>query len=147
VFASEAEALAAAEKAYAEYLRVSDEISAGGGADANRLKSVAVGNLVQDDLNGYQTFKAKSWHTVGSSKIAAFKAEFVDRNATQSTRAALVAYVCEDISQVDVIDASGVSVVSSTRPNVQGFEVNFDLVDSSLFPSDREPWTGSNFCV
>ena len=146
MFASDAEALAAAEKAYAAYLKVSDEVAQGGGHDADRLIGLAAGNLLTDDRSGFQTFVAKGWRSVGSTKLTNIELQSADLKAGPGTPAAVVTYLCEDVSGVDVLDASGASVVSPQRPNEQQFQVTFDLSASKLIPSEREPWAASGIC-
>jgi hypothetical protein len=146
VFASDAEALAAAEKAYAAYLKVSDEIAQDGGKDPERINAVSTGALTKDDLAGFATFSAKGWRSVGLSKIRSIVLQSADLGSTSSAMDVVTTYVCEDVSGVDVLDSDGASVVSSSRPDRQEFEVTFNLVESSLLPSGRVPWTGSSIC-
>jgi hypothetical protein len=144
VFASDAEALAAAEKAYAAYLKVSDEIANDGGKDADRLKGLATGTLLSDDMSGFASFTAKGWHSVGETKLT--KAVLQSADVAPGGQGTVVVYLCEDVSGVDVLDQSGVSVVSTGRPELQQFQVTLDLMRSRLIPSEREPWTGSSIC-
>ena len=53
VFASEEEALAAAEEAYAAYLAVIDEIHADGGAGVERLEVVATPEVTNNEADGF----------------------------------------------------------------------------------------------
>lgn len=144
VFASDAEALAAAEKAYAAYLKVSDEIANDGGKDSERLEVLATGSLLSDDLAGFESFAAKRWHSVGATKLTRAVLQSVDR--APDGKATIIVYLCEDVSGVDVVDENGRSVISSGRPNLQQFQVQFETVRSKLIPSEREPWTGSPIC-
>jgi hypothetical protein len=143
VFASDAEALAAAEKAYAAYLKVSDAIANDGGKNAKRLEGLATGSLLSDDLEGFKSFAAKRWHSVGKTRLTTTVLQSANREVGQG---AVVVYLCEDVSGVDVVDENGVSVVSAGRPKLQQFQVQLDFVSSKLIPSDREPWTGSDIC-
>jgi len=144
VFASDAEALAAAEKAYAAYLKVSDQVANDGGKNPERLKSVATGSLLSDDLAGFASFLEKRWHSIGKTDLT--KTVLQSADLTHGGEGAVVVYICEDVAGVDVVDQNGASVVSAERPELQQFQVTFDLVHSQLTPSAREPWTGTNTC-
>jgi hypothetical protein len=146
VFASEEEALAAAEKAYAEYLRVSDEILIDGGNDPRRLLDVATEGVYQAELDGFNQVHAQGWHSTGGSTADHFRIEqFNPRDKVD----VLTAYLCSDVSRVDVLDASGASVVSPTRPNRTAFEVSFSYREGSstgLVVSNKSPWAGGGIC-
>ena len=144
VFASDAEALAAAEKAYAAYLKVSDEIANDGGKNPGRLSGLATGTLLSDDLSGFRSFADKGWHSVGQTKLT--KTVLQSAAFGEKGQGTVMVYLCEDVSGVDVVDQSGASVVSSARPQLQQFQVVLDVVHSNLIPSDREPWTGASIC-
>jgi len=144
VFASDAEALAAAQKAYAAYLKVSDEVANDGGKDPKRLEGLATGSLLSDDLAGFESFAAKHWHSVGSTKLTNTVLQSADLEPND--KGTVIVYLCEDVSGVDVLDENGVSVVSAGRPELQPFQVQLELSRSKLIPSEREPWTGSGIC-
>jgi hypothetical protein len=143
VFASDAEALAAAEKAYAAYVRVSDQILVDGGANPERLESLTSSTLYAQELKGFQSTSKNGWHSTGGTKYDHFTLESYspgDRNAI------VTAYVCSDVSGVDVLDASGQSVVSPDRPNRTAFEVTFALTKSRLVLASDDVWTGGGIC-
>lgn len=143
VFASDEEALAAAEESYAAYLAVSDEIFAEGGADSNRLAAVASGDFLEQSLAGFETVARNGWRSTGLSTFDSFELQSYD----PSTRTdAVKVYVCDDVSAIDVLDADGVSVVSPDRPDRTLFEVSFDLnLSDTLLVSGQEVW-GSGKC-
>lgn len=55
-------------------------------------------------------------------------------------------YVCLDVSDVDVVDGTGKSVVTASRPDRQPLEVDIDNVEHVLKVSRSEAWSGDNFC-
>ena len=71
VFASDAEALAAAEKAYAAYLKVSDEIANDGGKDPDRIDAdCRAGSSADRRLRGSQgSFQNAGLHTTGADEV------------------------------------------------------------------------------
>ena len=146
VFASEEEALAAAEEAYAAYLAMSNRISSEGGIAPERIEPFADRDLLDASLDGFQTLRDNQWRVNGLSVVIATMLQSADLSG-QVLEGAVAAYVCVDVSAVDVLDADGESVVSPERPDVQAFEVFFDLKpDATLIPATREPWDPESVC-
>lgn len=139
VFASEEEALAAAEAAYRAYLEMSDLITSAGGADPGRIDAVATRDLLDAALSGYETFRQNGWRTTGRTLLIGALLQSAEFNALEGEDV-VAAYVCVDYSGIDVLDTEGTSVVSPDRPDLQAFEVYFDLVDRKLVGSSLEPW-------
>lgn len=142
LFASEADALAAATAAYAAYVKVSDEIFMDGGSHPERLKNVAIGEQLRADLNGFAKASSAGVHSTGGTTFESIRLQDYDSSATKG-RAVVAVYLCEDVSKVDVMDAQGSSVVSDTRPNRVKYEVQFDDArgeSSPLRVSHKEPW-------
>jgi hypothetical protein len=148
IFASEEEALAAAEVAYAAYLETSSLISSEGGTDPERIEMVAARELQEASLEGFSTLRENQWRTVGSSTIRTFELQYVDLSVSEGgSEEVLVAYVCVDFSAVDVVDAEGASVVSPDRPDLQAFEVLFDVTpEGVVVPADRDVWDADQVC-
>jgi hypothetical protein len=146
VFASDAEALAAAEKAYAAYLKVSDQIFIDGGKSPERLLDVATKSLYSTELDGFQTAAQKGWHSTGGSKADNFSLESYNAEDRSSI---VTVYLCSDVSAVDVRDATGASVVSPNRPARTPFEVTFAYkrgAVADLVVATKEVWTGGGIC-
>jgi hypothetical protein len=146
VFASDAEALAAAEKAYAAYLKVSDQIFIDGGKDPERLLDVTTRSLYSTELEGFQNAAEKGWHSTGGSRADNFSLQ--SYNASDESRIVTI-YLCSDVSAVDVRDATGASVVSANRPARTPFEVSFAFkkgATADLLVATKEVWTGGGVC-
>jgi hypothetical protein len=148
VFASNAEALAAAEKAYAAYLSVSDQILIDGGANPQRLLSVAKPAEYRTQLSGFLQESSNHWRSTGKTVIDEIELQGYSPQARNGVGIVTV-YACLDVSQVDVINSAGVSVVSSTRPNRSAFQAAFDLAtkhSSKLILASETPWQGAEIC-
>jgi predicted RNase H-like HicB family nuclease len=146
VFASEEEALAAAEEAYGAYLEAWALIASEGGIEPERIASNAVGDFYEDELNGFQTLRDNQWKVVGASELRSAQLQYADLDESHLGQV-VAAYLCIDVSGVDVLDLAGNSVVASTRPDLQAFEVVFDLTEEgSLVPSSRSPWDAGSVC-
>ena len=146
VFASDAEALAAAEKAYAAYLKVSDDILIDGGRQPDRLLSVATKSVYADELAGFEAIQAKDWHSTGGSRADHFA---LQSYAPGQLRDFVTVFLCSDVSAVDVVDSSGNSVVSPNRPSRSAFEVSFSYraaTPTRLVVSNKEVWDGGGVC-
>ncbi len=138
VFASEEEALAAAEEAYAAYVAVSNQVFSEGGINPERLNSVATGDFLADEMAGFERILANGWRSTG---LTAFRDVVLQRYSPGSSTDIVGVYVCEDVSGVDVLDSSGASVVSPSRPETTVMQVTFDLGDeNALLVSSREAW-------
>jgi hypothetical protein len=148
VFATDEEALAAAEAAYGEYLRVSDEILMDGGDDPERLLTVATPELFEVESEGYATARELGQRSTGGSKFDSMELQqYVP--AAAGGKSIVVVYACNDISEVDFLDARGQSVVAPGRVNRIPVEITFDHTtsgSSTLLVAAEENWTGGNFC-
>lgn len=146
IFASEEEALAAAEEAYSAYLEMSNLIGSEGGIDPERIAPLTSGDFYQSALDGFQTLRDNEWRTIGESVLQGAQLQFADLTG-QIEEHAVAAYLCVDVSGVDVVDRAGASVVSPDRPALQAFEVFFDLTsEGSLVPSSRDAWETEAMC-
>ena len=147
VFATDEDALAAAEVAYGEYLRVIDQILADGGKDGDRLLEVATEDVVEFEQTGFDRVLDSGHRSIGTTSFDSMELQQYDTAAVDG-RAIVAVYVCDDLSEVDVVDAEGKSVVTSERQSRIPFEVTFDLGSNTpLIVSSVEGWTGENFCV
>lgn len=138
VFASDEEALAAAEEAYRQYITTVDAILADGGADPERLADLVSPELYARELDGFMSYKANGWRGVGSRTFILL---FQSRDDQR-----LVAYSCDDISATDVLDLSDSSVVVPGRQDRYAFEVTFQLNDKLFVVAGKELWDGGGVC-
>jgi len=148
VFATEAEALAAATEAYAAYVRVSDEILADGGKNPERIEQVSQRDARKSALEGFAKFRERGLLSTGVSKIGPLSLQqYLDGSANGI--GILTAFACLGVSDIDVFDSAGVSVVSPARPDFQAFELTFDSDNAKargLVLSAATSWEGSGVC-
>ena len=142
VFASDADALAAATAAYAKYRHVLDAIFKNGGAGTNELDSVAVGAELDAERIAFAKIAESGLRSSGGTTFEVTSLQRYDLNSP-SGKGMVNAYVCEDVSAVDVIDKSGKSVVSDSRRDRTLYEVtfDFDFAKHEFLVSNREPWS------
>jgi hypothetical protein len=141
LFSSDEEALAAAEEAYAAYLRVSDQILMDGGNEPERLLEVATNDVLANEESGYDKAKAVGLRSTGGSSFDQMRIQSVDDRS-------LTVYLCKDVSRVDILDVNGQSVVPSSRPDRYPLSIEFQSVDdrTKLVVSNVSDWEGENFC-
>lgn len=144
VYSSDEEALAAAEELYGRYLEVTDDLGASGWTDTGSLADVTRGVALQDELDNAEDFAAKRWVQQGR---ATFDSMVIQRVEDHGPGTVLITvYLCLDVTAVDVVNSSGDSVVSPSRPARQPLEVDVDDLDGALKLSRSEAWSGANFC-
>jgi len=142
-FATEEEALAAAEEAYAAYLAVSDQILMDGGADPERLLEVATREVFEIELEGYEFMASEGLVSTGGSRIHSVQ---LQQYSPSTPERLVAAYFCVDLSEVDVLDATGTSVVAESRRDKNQFEVVFALRVSRLVVAEKAMWDGDGVC-
>ncbi|WP_179954734.1 hypothetical protein [Cryobacterium shii] len=147
VFASDADALAAATEAYAAYLGVTDAVLSAGGGDAAQLAAVAVGDALTAEINTAGMYAERKYRSIGSSQFDSVQIQSLDDDGQGS--ATVTAYLCSDISAVDVVDEAGVSVVPVDRGARFPLEITFRnsrAHSSQLLVASSEIWAGTDFC-
>jgi hypothetical protein len=146
VFASEAEALAAATKAYAAYQRVLDQ--AFSTYDTSRLTQVSSGSALSKAKASAMEYERAGKHQTGLAAID--KVSFVNSplDSPQSDSFDAQAYLCLDLSDVDVLGGDGKSVVPPGSDRRFPVVASFKLSRSSqaLIVDEDESWSGANFC-
>ncbi len=143
-FASDEEALGAAEKAYAAYLAVDDAVLHDGGLNADRYEAVASGEALKASISNAEKFQAESVRTTGASSFRTEKLQATQFLGDGVTSVAV--YVCDDVSGVDLLDSTGRSLVSPNRKPVAPFVITMERQNRTDRISQRELWTTENFC-
>lgn len=141
VFASDEEALAAAEVAYGEYLAVLDRALST--VETAELKRVASGRALSEAIESVEGFRSDKHHLTGNSS-------FDTASLTQAEYDGRVdIYVCWDITNTDVVDEAGRSTVPIDRPSRFPMQVSFEWIrsESALLVIEAEVWDGENFCA
>jgi hypothetical protein len=144
VFASDEEALAAAEAAYQRYLDVSNAVGKDGWKETARFTEVSRGPALDDDLTAAGDLFDKGLRQVGDLKFDSLTLQRYE--ADHVGQVLIGVYLCLDVSDVDVVDADGHSIVGSERPDRQPLEVDIDDREKDLKVSRSEPWSGASFC-
>ena len=124
-FTSQAEAFAAAEKTYRAYVNALNNVDLTDPATFEDVYKWETGEALADEKKSLTGMHADGWIMEGDTEpgIASL------RDSSTTSENTVVIHVCMDVGNVSVHDASGASLVSEDRPDVQPLDVT--LVASS----------------
>lgn len=111
-FASEEEAFAAAETTYRAYVDALNEVDLSDPATFEPVYALTSGELNAQDRESFSKLHADGTRVSGSTQILA-----IQPNVASFPEVTLS--VCTDVSDVEVTDQSGKSLVSDDRPDLQ----------------------------
>lgn len=140
-FASDEEALTIATDAYAAYLAMRDLILSEMGANPLRIGSVATAQAKESFKSDAADFADEEIRIVGSTKF--------DSVVLQgwSETGKVTIYVCNDVSQTDLIGPDGASRVTQDRNPRSPWQIVVEVRSpSDSFVEARTLWAGENFC-
>jgi len=140
VFASDEEALAAAEEAYAAYTVVEDQIARDGGSQPERLESLVTPEWYKHEAASFETFRVSGNRQLGSTSIRSTELQQVF--PLPEGGASVVIYVCVDFSGTSFVDADG-NTLDRAGPVTATFQVTFEAPEDVLLLSGSEPWSES----
>jgi len=144
IFASDEEALAAAEDAYAAYNEVSALIAMDGGADPERIAPFVTEEQLTDELEGSDFYQRNGIHASSGGVVTS---TVLQQYIESDGQAEVVVYVCLDVSGARILDASGADVTPVDRAPVIALEVVLTGDDpTSLLIADSQQWSSTDFC-
>lgn len=126
-FASEAEAFAAAEATYREYVKALNEVDLSDPETFEGVYAWTTGELNASDRKGLTRYHADGAEVSGQSEIQ------LAAPGADATLDDIELAVCLNVSEVRVVDRSGASIVDNDRADVQSLTVIF--VESSSSPT------------
>ena len=144
MFASDEEALAAAEAAYANYISVSDQIARDGGAGAERLQPFVSDDLYEQQRQDYEGVLAKALRTTGASTFDSFRFESYDALSGD-----VRAYVCLRTGGIMVLNLASENVTPVGRNNDLPLQIVFRPganQETAIVVAGSDVWSGTNFC-
>ncbi|MFT4124506.1 MAG: hypothetical protein QM635_11830 [Microbacteriaceae bacterium] len=131
--------LAEAEEALEAYIAVADQIAADGGVNPERLKPFVTDERYEVDLRGFEALEKVDARQVGSLK-------FRNLNLQRWDDSNIVAYVCFDATDTDIVDSDGYSGVADEADGLSSVTVTFWRSETSLLIDEVSPWA-SNICL
>ncbi|BAU31882.1 hypothetical protein [Microcella alkaliphila] len=145
LFASDEEALAAAVAAYEEYAAVVDALLARD-APTTQLREVAEIKIAESTEAEIEEFLGGGYTATAPREISA--SQLQGRISEEDGSELVVLYVCEDLTNVDVVDEAGESVVGErTNPRTEIEVVIRVKPDFEGVVTEREVWNGSGICA
>lgn len=138
LFDSDEEALAAAGEAFGRYIAVTDQVGNGGYIDPSPLEEAMTGDLLDSELKTTADFKSRSLRQVGTSTFDQLKLQ-------QWSQRGVTFYVCRDVTNVDIVDTNGTSIVPPERLDRLPLEVEMVSEDGQLLAVRSDIWM-DDFC-
>jgi hypothetical protein len=117
VFSSEEEAFAAAEETYRAYVEAANTVDLSVPATFEPMFALTTGRLSAEARKTFSSMHADGWVVEGETRVVLAEPLDISRD-----RREVVLAVCQDVSDVTVVDSTGMSVVASDRPDVQSME-------------------------
>ena len=147
VFASDEEALAAAEAAYAAYLSAGDTAGEIGSESWNNYLALTTGLERDGEIETKKELDENGWRFTGTTSFDSMTVQSFGAlsNATWEIKT----YLCLDVSQSQKVDTTGQAVSDPNRPTRWPLVVLFhtsDEMSHQLLISESTVWSGSNFC-
>jgi hypothetical protein len=146
MFASDDEALAAAELAYRNYIAVSDEIARDGGKSPERIHEFVTADLYLQAVEEFSYFSNHGVRASGQTSFDSFRIQSVE---VIDGRQHIRAYVCLDVSNNRLLDSFATDVTPADRPSRVPLEILFLVAPSkenSVLLATSDVWSGTNFC-
>jgi hypothetical protein len=129
-----------ASDAYHRFIELSDLVLSEGGSNPDRMAEGADGDALEQFVANAREFESQSIRITGHTKFDSLKVQ--DREPT-----AITFYVCEDVSDTDLVNSLGESVVQPDRATRSPWLVSATGNETAGFMvSSRDLWSGKNFC-
>jgi hypothetical protein len=114
VFVSDAQALAAAEEAYAAYLAMSDLIAQEGGRNPERISPFVTEEQLVVELEGFESLSESGARQRGFSTLRSVD---LASTSTNSPSGALVVHVCVDFTNTSFVGVDSMPLQTSRQGN------------------------------
>lgn len=139
IFASDEEALAAAEAAYGNYLAMINTIAREDNLAPERIRTVASEAWASNVESLFDDLSRRGLTIEGETTADSFKLlEFV----SSGWGAEVSFLVCSDVSNTRVIDAGGTDVTPPARPPRSALQVTATVDETKTLIDDEAPWSG-----
>jgi hypothetical protein len=146
VFATDEEALAAAEAAYGAYLEASDAITAKNGEDPDTITPLVHPDYLEEVLEGLVDLRDNKLHSSGAIHFDSVTLQqYEDDLANPAT---ISIYACADASDARLLNERDEDVTPIDRANRIPLEIYFETQDRlpKLLIKSSDFWSGADFC-
>lgn len=143
LFASDEEALEAATAAYEEYLAALDGLLRAPRDVVDEFDSIASGEALDSAIDSVQQFIDDGLRITGPRRLGGVELQQVIAGSDSTE---VVAYFCEDVSGVLLLDRDGNSLTTEDRPEYATFEVAVTFDSGAALVVDRSFWSNETSC-
>lgn len=146
IFASDEEALTAAVAAYEAYAEASRTIVADGFTNPDRVDAFVTDEYAPTLHEEFESFSSAGYRFDGESTTDS--TSLVSRSESSGI-AEVSIYLCQDVTNVQVLDSNGNNVTPSDREDrvpSQAFLVSSDTDPRTLLVNEIVRWSGEDFC-
>ncbi len=147
IFASDDEALAAATKAYAAYLAMSDQIAQEGGMNPERLSPLVSADWLPNEVAAFAKFSDSGHRQLGFSKFDHVQLQQLGKSDGGNEWVRI--YLCLDFSDAQLVDSQGHNVRPRDLDLRSPFQASFQSSQAEplrLVLTESELWPGADFC-
>lgn len=147
IFASDEEALAAAEQAYKRFGELSDKLSADPTADTSVIESALTPAYFPEFVESLTEFRSSGLSTSGGVTFTDFN--LAENAVDPDGIAAVQIYACADYSSYRFLNSAGSDVTPTERPLEVTMLVQLrgtEAASKMLVVDSTEPWDGSAGC-
>ena len=148
IFASDDEALAAAEEAYRAYVEISDVILHEAGAESDRALDLVTDGFREEAASGFLLFAERQWRSEGATTFDSATLQQYSDDGNGAVQ--IVLYLCLDVSETRIIGSDGSDVTPAARnPRLPLVVEMVNSADYSvdLLQAGSEVWSGNDYCV
>ncbi|EAR23854.1 hypothetical protein A20C1_13426 [marine actinobacterium PHSC20C1] len=139
-YATDEEALAAAEEAYAEYVRVMRESYRPDASDPSALYTVASGGHLMELLSEFEDRVADGRYLLGTQSFDQIVLQRYSRDSSSSEMIAV--YLCDDLSGLSIYrDGEKIAPDEPIPPTTMQVVFDFNPDSKSLLVSARDLWS------
>lgn len=146
LFASDEEALAAAEAAYAAYQHMSNRIARDGGVDVDRLAPLVTAEFFPVAVAGFEDFRTEGWTGEGGIRFDSVKLQQLKQ---AEGRVTVKIYLCMDVQEAKLVNREGIDVTPTTRKDRTPLVVSLASMPGpqpQLLVESSKVWDGDDFC-
>ena len=126
-FASEAEAFAAAEETYRAYVDALNQVDLSDPDTFEPVFAWTTGEANADERQSVSQMHADEWAVSGETVTEAF----LPTAYTPEESAVVAAVACSNVSDIQLVDATGISMVSPDRRDVYALALEFQYSETS----------------
>ncbi|KAA9157523.1 hypothetical protein F6B41_04860 [Microbacterium lushaniae] len=123
------QAFAAAEETYRAYVDALNEVDLSDPATFEPVYALTTGDANAEERKSLSRMHADGWTVSGRTLLEGFRGESFEYS---SSTPSVTAFACLDVSEVTVVDATGVPVAGDERPDTYTLEVVLDQRDGSF---------------